>query len=273
MRRLLSAALLLALAAGAALPARADEAADDSRWDARLTSAKGEVVIHPADGSDAVPAEADTPLDEGDRVTTGAGSSAEIALDGESLITLAENSDFKLEKTDKSDSLFALTLGSLLAKIQKLGSQSLSVRSPSAVAAVRGTEFGVDVEGDQSHVGVFDEGRVEVKGGAGGSEVLAPNQETSVRRGQAPLKAHPLMRFIARRKMMRARIRRLQVLRQRWRRMPPSARKRRRLKALKRRVAAVRERKKAVNRKIKRLKKKRAQAAPPNRQAAPEKRP
>jgi hypothetical protein len=108
------------------------------------------------------------------------------------------------------------------------------VRSPTSVAAVRGTEFAVDVEGDQSHVGVFDEGRVEVQGQAGGTTVLTPNQETSVARGQMPQRAVPLRRFLARREFMRSRIRRLAFVRRNWRAMPAAQRREFRARALKR---------------------------------------
>lgn len=247
--RLVLCAVLAAVAAG---HARAGDDGDN-RWDARLTAFSGEVAVHPADGSDPVEAQQGMPLDEGDRVTTGSGASAEVSLDGESLISLDENSDFKIEKAEREDSSFSLSLGSLLAKIQSLGSRRLSVRSPSAVAAVRGTEFGVEVEGEQSHVGVFDEGRVEVRGAAGEPRVLAANQETSVKHGMAPQAARALARFAVRRQAMKARIARLQAVRRAWRQFPPGARKRRRLAALKRRVKAIKRRQRAAARQQRRL--------------------
>jgi hypothetical protein len=226
---------ILAAAAFAAFALAATARAQDSdRWDARLTAVTGDVVVHPAGGGDEVSGEAGLPLEEGDRVTTADGSTAEIALDGDSLMTLGADSDFTLEDTRKSASIFSLTLGSLLAKIRKLGSQSLSVRSPTAVAAVRGTEFGVDVQGDQSSVGVFDEGRVEVRGRAGGTTILTPNQETSIERGRAPERAGPLRRFAGRRAAMRARVRRLALVRRNWRRMAASQRRAARASSLRR---------------------------------------
>lgn len=224
--KLLSALLLVLLA----LPARAEN------WDARLTAFTGEVVVHPADGSEAVEAQVDMPLEPGDRVVTSSASTAEVSLDGESLIAVAESSDFTIEKADKNESVFALTVGSLIAKIQHLGDQRLSVRTPTSVAAVRGTEFGVEVESpEQSHVGVFDEGRVEVKG-EGGTEVLTPNQETSVRRGMAPMKARALQRFAARREAMRGHLQRLQAVRRNWKAMSVERRRERRARALQRRA-------------------------------------
>ncbi len=245
MRTLAHAGLAVLLCAA---PLRAqDAAAEPERWDARLTAVAGEVVVHPADGGEESAAETGMPLEEGDRVVTSAGAEAEVALDDGSLITLHENSDFTLEKTQKSGSIFSLSLGSMLAKIQKLGSQSLEVRTPSSVAAVRGTEFGVEVEGENSHVGVFDEGRVEVSG-SGGRQVLAPNQETSVARGQPPRAAAPLKRFLVHRARMRAQLRRLRTIRRHWKKLPPAQREARRRQVLSRlrelRRAARQERRK-----------------------------
>ena len=166
------------------------------------------------------------PRKEGDRVVVGEGGSAEVALDGGSLITVREKSDFKIEKSAKGDTSFFLQFGSLLAKIQKLGNQRMRVRTPTAVAAVRGTEFGVDVDGDNTHVGVFDEGKVEVEGGAGGKpELLIANQETSVAKGAAPIHAIQLQRFAAHRALMRGHGRRLAAIRKKWKALPPEARR------------------------------------------------
>jgi hypothetical protein len=214
-------------------PASAQDSGS-GHWDARLTAVTGEVLVHPAGGGDEVDGEAGLPLEEGDRVTTAPGASAEIALDGASLIAVRESSDFTLENTQKSASIFSLSLGSILAKIQKLGSQNLSVRSPSSVAAVRGTEFAVDVELGASHVGVFDEGRVEVQGLTGRATVLTPSQETSVVRGDAAQPAAPLSRFAGRRALMRAHILRLASVRLGWKALGTARRREARSAALKR---------------------------------------
>jgi hypothetical protein len=228
MKSILAAIVFAALAAA---PVRAQE----DRWDARLAGVSGDVTVIAADGSPEVSGEAGMPLEEGDRVVVAEGGSAEVALDGGSLIALRENSDLKLEKTAKADSSFFLTAGSLLAKIQKLGTQRLSVHTPTAVAAVRGTEFGVEVEGDASHVGVFDEGKVEVTAPAGGTpELLISNQETSVKKGQAPAHAEQLQRFIARRAQMRGQRSRLAAIKAKWKVLPPAQRRQMRQQAMER---------------------------------------
>jgi hypothetical protein len=209
--------------------------AQEGSWDARLGAVSGDVTVHAADGSPEVSGEDGMPLEEGDRVVVAEGGSAEVALDGGSLITVRENSDFKIEKTSKGDSSFFLSVGSLLAKIQKLGTQRMRVRTPTAVAAVRGTEFGVDVDGESSHIGVFDEGKVEVTGEAGGPpEVLITNQETSVRKGGAPVHAIQLQRFMAHRALMRGHGRRIAAIKGKWKALPPDQRREMRKKFIER---------------------------------------
>jgi hypothetical protein len=222
----------LAMLLAASAPVRAQE----EKWDARLAAVSGDVTVIAADGSPEVSGEANMPLEEGDRVVVAEGGSAEVALDGGSLIALREHADFKLEKTSKGESSFFLAVGSLLAKIQKLGTQRLHVRTPTAVASVRGTEFGVEVDGDDSHVGVFDEGKVEVTGDKGGPpELLISNQETSVRKGAAPEHAAQLKRFMAHRRQMRGQMRsHLSALRTKWKTMAPEQRREMRKKFMER---------------------------------------
>ncbi len=228
--RLIAATLTLLLAA--AVPVLAQE----ENWDTRLGAVSGDVTVYPADGSPETSGEAGMPLEEGDRLSVAEGGSAEVALDGGSLITVREKSEFKVEKAGKADSWFSLTAGSLLAKIQKLGAQRLRVRTPTAVAAVRGTEFGVEVdEAGASHIGVFDEGKVEVTGEQGGTpELLISNQETSVSKGAAPLHAAQLQRFMAHRGQMRGQGRRLAAIKSKWKALPPDQRREMRKKMMER---------------------------------------
>ncbi len=226
-RCLLAAFSLFALTA---VPARAQE----TSWDARIAAVSGDVVVRSADGGADAAAETGMPLEEGDLIVVPADASAEVALDGGSLITVRENSEFKIEKTAKGDATFFLQVGSLLAKIQKLGENRLRVRTPTAVAAVRGTEFGVEVEGESSHVGVFDEGKVVVSGDSGEPMTLISNQETSVAKGKTPGNATQLQRFVRHRARMRGHARRIATLRAKWKAMPAQERGELRKKVLER---------------------------------------
>jgi hypothetical protein len=111
------------------------------------------------------------------------------------------------------------------------------VRTPAAVASVRGTEFGVEVDGeetDQTHVGVFDEGKVAVAGASGEPELLKANQETSVRRGGRPMAAYQLRRFVRHRQFMRSFRKRAQAVRKGWRALAAAQRQQKRREMLQR---------------------------------------
>ncbi|OGR96431.1 MAG: hypothetical protein A2V88_09400 [Elusimicrobia bacterium RBG_16_66_12] len=257
MNRLLASLFLVSTLA---LPALAKEGGE--RWDARVVSASGEVTVHPADGSAETAAEEGMPLDQGDRVVTASGAWAEIGFDGGSLVTLRENSDFTLERTETDSSSFLLSLGSLLAKIEKLATRQMRVRTPTAVAAVRGTEFGVEVEDDQTHVGVYDEGQVEVLSEAGGAEMLQPQQETSVRRGQAPVKAIALRRFLRHQKLVQRNRTRVREIRKRWKALTPEQRREVRGKVIER----MRERRRQIQQKHEAARQNREQAQTKRRQ-------
>ncbi len=242
----LAAALLM-------FPLRAHAQAEGEDWDARLTDVSGEVTVYSGGSRDSEgdPAEKDMPLEPGDRVVTGADSTAEIALEGDSVISLRANSNFTLSATRKSDSLFRLEAGSLLAWLKSSllsegGGRKWRIQTPTAVAAVRGTQFAVEVaeSGEpETHVGVFDEGKVEVsEESSGQTETLLANQETRVNRGRRPEAASVLKRFKKHRNFMRGMGRRGHALKKGWKRLQPEQRKRLRQELVKKAHERRRER-------------------------------
>lgn len=233
-QRLLALPLLAVVLAAA--PAAAQEEAD---WEARLTQASGEVTVYTAQAPEGLPAEEDMPLEAGDRVSTGKNGSAEVALEqGAHLLVLRANSDFTLASVSRVSTEFKLSLGSLLARIQKLAAgYSMRVRTPAAVAAVRGTEFAVEVAADnaeETYVAVFDEGQVEVSGETGKAERLISNQETKVARGRPPLPAYGLGRLLRHRAQVRGFSRRGVLVRKGWKQLAPEERMAARRQALER---------------------------------------
>ncbi len=130
--RPLLAALLLAPAAFAAAPKAAAPAG-------RLVKAQGDVTIEsPAGGRLGKDGAA---LAEGDSVSTAEGATALVELADGSRLKLRESSRLRIVASGKSAEL-NLSLGSVFAKVRKrLAGESFLIRTPSAVAAVRGTEF------------------------------------------------------------------------------------------------------------------------------------
>lgn len=236
-KRLLAALAALALA----LPVRAQ---DDNDYDARLTEVSGEVTVHFADGgAEGAPAGEDMPLEPGDKIVTGEDGTCEVALDADHAVYLKENTTFILSQPRKTNAVLELTLGSLIAKFTKLiAGQQLQIHTPTAIASVRGTEVAVEVEDATTHVGVFDEGKVEVQNDQG-REILIAGQETKVLRGARPLAPYQLRRLVKHRRFMRSHLkRRPAALRRAWKRLPPQDRARLRREIIQKRLEWRRQR-------------------------------
>lgn len=91
-------------------------------------------------------------LFQGDQVQTGKGVFVEMRLSGGgSVVKLAENTTFVLERLSDGQTSLQLVYGRVRAKVDRLsGADSFSVRSSQAIAGVRGTDFGLDVVASRS---------------------------------------------------------------------------------------------------------------------------
>lgn len=221
---------LFLLAADEGAPAAPPAA--DSLVDARLSSVKGKVLVFERTTPQGMPAVVGLPLEDGDRITVGPDSSAEISIDGESVIRLDQKTDFTLSSARRSGTIFHLSVGSFLAKLRKLASgENMEFRGPAAVAAVRGTELSVEATETESRVGVFDEGRVEVSNEAG-KQVLEANQETRAAAGKAPGAAVQLQHFAERRDALDTLRERAKGLPARWKKLASGSRQDKRKSSL-----------------------------------------
>ncbi|OGR58354.1 MAG: hypothetical protein A2X36_17245 [Elusimicrobia bacterium GWA2_69_24] len=158
-------------------------------WDARLTAVTGPVTVFVKGETEGVPAVTGMPVEAGDEIRTAGDGRAELALSAESVLELAGNTRMTVSSLEEKNTLLDLGLGGLVAKLRWVAEQGrrLEVRTPTAVAAVRGTEFGLAVaeDGDTS-VGVFDEGQVAVRPAEGSviaETLITAHQEVRVPRG------------------------------------------------------------------------------------------
>ncbi|MBI3507735.1 MAG: FecR domain-containing protein [Proteobacteria bacterium] len=160
-------------------------------WDARLSSVQGEVAIVLRGDAQTRQAAAGTPVDRGDEIRTGADGRVELALSSEGMIELGPNSSLTVANLEEKHTFIDLARGTLVAKLKWLKSEGrrLEVRSPTAVCAVRGTEFGVEVAEDgKTDVAVFDEGKVAVHPKDSPTvqdTLIEPHQEVTVAPGPA----------------------------------------------------------------------------------------
>jgi hypothetical protein len=221
---------LVALILSAA-PLRADEGADDAAH-AVVAEVEGTVEARFSAGEDWGPLTPDTVLEPGDSVRTGDGSSARLVNGDGDVVEVQENSEVEVGDQLPKQSAFRLFLGGLLAKVSPDPGKKFRISTPIAVAAVRGTEFVVDVSDDGgTEVGV-SEGKISLQGTsadgtAEGEEVVVDRaQGATARRGAALRRDARWSARVGRRMERMAAVReRAPGLRGRWRRLPPDQRR------------------------------------------------
>ncbi len=126
------------------------------------------------------------PIYAGDKIQTKKESRCEITLVTGDVIRIDENSLFTIEALVKKDSTVqvesSLSFGRIWANIRKLfsGEESVKVKSPSAVIAVRGTIYRIDANEDQSTEVRVYEGAVSVEPALAGAGVQDAPTKRSV---------------------------------------------------------------------------------------------
>ncbi|MEW6555726.1 MAG: FecR family protein [Elusimicrobiota bacterium] len=191
---------------------------------------KGTVEILKEGEMDWAPAVEGMPVQLKDKIKTAENSSCNVELDDGSIIFVGENTEAAIDTleitTEKHDSKVSLWFGKILANISKSKDTKMEVNSPTAIVAVRGTEFAVESSGEKTAVGVFD-GEVGVKN-TEGTEIeevnVKPDQETLVERGIRPRPPSRLV-LMQKYKERNARLRkRVQSLKEQLKRHPPEHR-------------------------------------------------
>jgi ferric-dicitrate binding protein FerR (iron transport regulator) len=160
---------------------------------ATLTVARGDAKMSLQKDAAFEPAQPGAVLAADARVATGADGSAELLFEDGTAVRVEANSSLTLETArqtaDAREFSFRLWAGRLLSQVMKRDTNArYSVRTPTAVAAVRGTEFVADAADGTTGLAVF-EGTVETQSLDGdkllGDPVaLEPNQELSVEKGR-----------------------------------------------------------------------------------------
>lgn len=140
----------------------------------------GAVTVQKAGAADWRPAAKGIPVSEGDKLRTGAKAWCEILFKEGTYVKMEENSEtgadeLKVSPAERSFS-FSLLKGKVLwmaAKLKWKAASRFSVRTPSAVCAVRGTDFTLLVStSGATSVGLF-EGKVALSSGTVEKELLA----------------------------------------------------------------------------------------------------
>lgn len=143
---------------------------------ASLSSTKGTVEIKKSGAALWTQAKTKDGVKAGDVLRTGAGSSAELSTAEGHKLQMREKTTARVDSTDNGESRFFLEVGRLRSKVAKLRRlQKFEIRTPLAVASVRGTVFDVEVAEDKTSKLFVSEGAVAYKELAGvAPEVLVP---------------------------------------------------------------------------------------------------
>lgn len=166
-----------------------------------LVEGEAEVLVRGT--GDPVPLEVGELVRAGDLVQTGPGASVELRWTrwgGGTRIKVGPNTRFRVTRsiintsTKSEESRLRVDEGRIWVRIRKAlsGESKFEVETPTVVAAVRGTIFGVTVHGSgASHIEVL-EGQVEVATAAGTSTILTGGSETDILPDQEALETSPL---------------------------------------------------------------------------------
>jgi len=175
------------------------------------------------------------PMEPGDHIRTGEDGSVELVMSDNVLWVLEPQTEVVMEHTETNSGRLDLTGGRLSGRVDSKRAAGTAQRwefnTPAAVAAVRGTEFGIAASRQEGmHLGVFD-GVVEVQP-AETAEGPQPAQEVPAGREAVIRRGQPIQTFAkfsaavsalaARRQAVRSR---QKVIENTWSPFTPSVRK------------------------------------------------
>lgn len=147
---------------------------------AKLFTAKGTVEYLRKGDTNWVAVKAPFMLEVGDQVRTGARSKAELYIKYGSKIRLGDETTFVIGQVAPGGNTVEVLRGKMQAWIRKYVGRGFTVRTPSAVCAVRGTVFGVEVsEAGQTTWDLFS-GSIQIADNRNRTVDMAPNQRLQV---------------------------------------------------------------------------------------------
>ncbi len=126
------------------------------------------------------------PIKEGNKIKTGKNAYCDIVMQDGSTIRLSENTEIdittlKLTTNKEQNYKFRVNFGKILGLMGKLKSKesSISINTPTAVMAIRGTDFSVITSSESTNIGLF-EGELNIKTETEEEVVLKPDMEALI---------------------------------------------------------------------------------------------
>ncbi|MFA6434000.1 MAG: FecR family protein [Elusimicrobiales bacterium] len=145
-----------------------------------IMAPEGKVEARTGPAAAWVPVENKVRIAAGAEIRTGNDSKAGVFFPDGSRFMLGNNTLFSVDATGKKKAGFQLKFGRLKAAVAGYFSSRFEVRTPSAVCAVRGTEFDLDVAKDGGTEMNVSEGLVEVNDSKGAMAVVSSEERIKV---------------------------------------------------------------------------------------------
>ena len=161
---------------------------------ASINNIQGDVKVQKGGAGEWAAAKEGMFVKTGDAVKTGAKSSCVLKWGRDNAVKIDPFSMMKIDRLEKNPAMKAdnsdlnLWTGKVYARAQKMSNANsdFTVKTPTAIAGVRGTKLSVEVGGDDStSVGCF-EGSVSVTSNSGGEVLLKDDEKTTVKKDQPP---------------------------------------------------------------------------------------
>ncbi|MDD5036800.1 MAG: FecR domain-containing protein [Methylococcaceae bacterium] len=176
--------LCLALGTSLASGAAAMEAPDCTDWLAKLASKQGKVDAFKSLRKAWLEADLDYSFCFGDKVRTWEKSRAQIHMKNETFVRLDQNTTLAFSEAKQQGADWVELLRGAVYFISRVPYE-LNIKTPFVNATIKGTEFAIRVNDDETRIDVF-EGKVAVENPKGKLD-LGKNQSALVRRGEAPM--------------------------------------------------------------------------------------
>src|SRR5579864_6965357 len=139
---------------------------------ARLSAIQGDVSVQRGDSGDWVAATVNTPLEAGDRVSTGNGGRAEVQLDYANVVRLDENSTIKITDLTRTHIQVQVGQGLVEYSVFKNSQTDAEIDTPnSAVHPLRDGDYRIQVNGDSDSQMIVRRGQAEVSEPQGSTRI------------------------------------------------------------------------------------------------------
>ncbi len=167
---------------------------------AKISYFVGKVMVKKGDDKDWKDVKIGMKLSSKDAIRTYVESKVDIETPEGTIINIMENTVFELNevfqnaRTKANTTTVSVKTGSVWANVKKLTNQrsTFTFETPTATAAIRGTELGIVVDKGLTRVSVKS-GKVEVQNKAGGKPVFVfDNQEAHVQKDKGGVDVVPM---------------------------------------------------------------------------------